>query len=184
MNAPSYYYLGLGSNLLPERNIARALSMLQAQFAPLLVWPVIETMPTAIETSHHFYNTLVVISSSLPPEQLKKILNQMEGDLGRDRSDPQSSEKDRTIDIDILAQQSELNFAITEQFTESYLRQVLCAGIKPNGQCRQISIDGHQLQHDKSTLIAGNGKDHGVVTEDEIALLFERFRRLSAPEVA
>ncbi|RUO26146.1 2-amino-4-hydroxy-6-hydroxymethyldihydropteridine diphosphokinase [Aliidiomarina minuta] len=183
MNHPCYYYLGLGSNLLPASNIARALNLLQAQFAQLLVWPVIETVPADIETNHHFYNTLVIISSNLPPKQLKQTLNDMEKRLGRDRSDPASSEKDRTIDIDILAQQSELNFAITEQFTEPYVRQVLTAGSKPNGQCREISIEGQSLQNEASTLIDGHKLHNSFIIEDGISVLFERFRELSQVKV-
>lgn len=182
MNDSCYYYLGLGSNISPARNIARAISMLQAQFAQLLVWPVIETMPANIRTNLHFYNTLVIVSSSLPPEQLKKMLNDMEYQLGRDRSDPDSSEKDRTIDIDILAQQSQLNLAITSQFREPYIRQVLAAGIRPNGQCRQISIQGQELQPDASALIGSNLRDNAVIIEDEVNSLLERFRKLSQPE--
>lgn len=175
MTNTRYYYLALGSNLNPARNIACGLSMLQAKFARLLVWPVVETPPTAMQTNNQFYNTLVIIRCSLAPEALKTLCNQIEITLGRDRSDPLSSQKDRPLDIDILAQQTELASAVTEQFDEPYVRQVLQAGQQPNGECRRIALASCHLGETASAIYTDDATGHIVVIEDGINSLLQGF---------
>ena len=62
----------------------------------------IVTQPVDMKTNHPFLNALFTLDTELTAEQLKRQFNQIEETLGRDRSDPMSSVKDRPIDIDIL----------------------------------------------------------------------------------
>lgn len=175
MTDVSYYYLALGSNLSPARNIARGLSLLQAQFNYLLVWPVVETPPTAMKSDKHFYNTLVIVRSALSPATLKAQCNQIETALGRDRSDPLSSQKDRPLDIDVLAQQARLEPTITNEFDEPYVRQVLHAGQQPNGECRRVALAAQHLGETASTIYTDHTTGHIMVIEDGINRLLKRF---------
>lgn len=93
----------MGANIAPEKNFALAKDRLvqlgQTQFSSAHY-----TQPVAINTDLEFLNALFVIESPLAAEQLKAKFNAIEEALGRDRSDPLSSEKDRPMDIDILAE--------------------------------------------------------------------------------
>ena len=60
-----------------------------------------------MNTKRDFLNALFIIQTSMSAEQLKQEFNRIEEALGRDRSDPQRSFKDRTIDIDILGKVSD-----------------------------------------------------------------------------
>lgn len=122
------YYLALGSNLEPAVHFSTALDKLQAKFGRLLVWPTVTTPPVAMNTPHAFVNTLVVLHSDWSPSQLKRWTNALEVHCGRDRSDPLRAHKDRPLDIDILAQQSQFDLQILDQFTEPYVRAVIAAG--------------------------------------------------------
>lgn len=119
-----YYYLSLGSNLSPEKNIASVLMWLVHKFKCVSVYPIIETVPEDLDTQNSFLNTLCIIYSDLDKLEIKMLFNEQEERLGRDRSDPSSSHKDRTADIDILVQSEEFNPDKFLNFQESYIQKV------------------------------------------------------------
>jgi len=96
------FLCSLGSNIEPEYNFSRAKSYLTGIAHEVTYSRSIVTKPVAINTSHDFLNALFVIKTHLPSDRLKSAFNTIEISLGRDRSDPLCSEKDRPIDIDIL----------------------------------------------------------------------------------
>lgn len=182
MNATYVYYLGLGSNLEPATHFSTALCKLQAKFGKLLVWPVITTPPVDIDTTHTFFNTLVVLQSSLLPEDLKHWTNALEIQCGRDRSDPLSSHKDRPLDIDILAQQSQLDLSILEQFKEPYIRAVIAAGrqtelesVGPTDR-HEIIVQGQRLGQRTATIDSDHTGGHVMVVEDSVDSLLQSFK--------
>lgn len=97
-----YYLCSLGSNLAPEYNISRAKSYLTGIAQKVHYSRVITTEPVAMASDNQFLNALFVVQTHLPADRLKQAFNTIEISLGRDRNDPQSSIKDRPIDIDIL----------------------------------------------------------------------------------
>ncbi|WP_113906441.1 2-amino-4-hydroxy-6-hydroxymethyldihydropteridine diphosphokinase [Aliidiomarina celeris] len=115
-----YYYLSLGSNIEPAKNIAAALERLRTDFGNLHVFPVVRTEPTAMSSARSFLNTLAVIQSHLDAGALKAYFNALEESAGRDRSDPDRSVKDRQLDIDILTESSVLDFELFKAFDEPY----------------------------------------------------------------
>lgn len=96
------YLCSLGSNLAPEYNISRAKSYLTGIAQKVQYSRVITTEPVAMASDNQFLNALFVVQTHLPVDRLKQAFNTIEISLGRDRNDPQSSIKDRPIDIDIL----------------------------------------------------------------------------------
>ncbi|RUO33058.1 2-amino-4-hydroxy-6-hydroxymethyldihydropteridine diphosphokinase [Aliidiomarina soli] len=179
MTAGYYYFLGLGSNLQPTPNLQTALHKLQAQFAQIILWPIIETEPVSIESQRRFLNTLVVIESNWTPEQLKAWCNELEESLGRNRNDPLSSIKDRPLDIDILAQQSQLNPSVLKCFTEPYVRQVLASAERSaeslSSTTHPVSLWGHQLGQRAATVYTNHAGGHVMVVEDSVDRLFQCF---------
>ena len=121
------YYLSLGSNLQPELNAVNMLRALLQHFGPLLSYPFVYTTPENINTSNGFINALVVMSSNRSPEQVKACLNTIEVALGRDRTDPARSIKDRPADIDILGFTKTYEKNYFHTFNEAYIHAVLRA---------------------------------------------------------
>lgn len=91
----------LGSNIDPEQNLPRAVSLLR-QYVEVsdasLVW---ETPPVG-SPGPNFLNAAVVVHTQLTPEQLKdQVLRAIEARLGRVRTADKYAP--RPIDIDIVA---------------------------------------------------------------------------------
>jgi 2-amino-4-hydroxy-6-hydroxymethyldihydropteridine diphosphokinase len=60
-----------------------------------------ETEPWQMDSPNWFVNAIVQISTTLSPEELLIVINRIESQLGRERSEKREY-TDRTIDIDIL----------------------------------------------------------------------------------
>lgn len=179
MNGRYTYFLGLGSNIDPQRHFSTAVSRLQAEFGRLLVWPIVETDPVDIATERAFFNTLIVLASEWPPETLKAWTNALEVSCGRNRHDPLSSKKDRPLDIDILAQQSKPQLNIVAQFKEPYMQSVLqAASTLPalsRARCHNIEIAGQSLGQRAATVDTDHTGGHIVIVEDSVDRLFQSF---------
>lgn len=98
----NYYFLSLGTNINPEENVWHMLDALLELFGALDVSLIEQTEATGFSSAHYFLNLCVRIKSEDSHEELKKKLVQIEIDLGRDRSHPDSKRSDRPADIDIL----------------------------------------------------------------------------------
>ena len=96
------YILGIGSNINPEINIAKILSLLLTKFPMLMLSRIINIPPVGMNSHLHFLNVVVYIETDLASKELKSLCNDIETRLGRDRDDPASKIKDRTADLDIL----------------------------------------------------------------------------------
>lgn len=117
----SYRYLcSMGANIAPEKNFALAKEAL-TKLGRTYFSSARYTKPVAIDTKHDFLNALLIVESELSAEQLKARFNEIEEALGRDRSDPMSSEKDRPMDIDILAELANVQSEEPWQQVPSYL---------------------------------------------------------------
>ncbi|HET8816999.1 MAG TPA: 2-amino-4-hydroxy-6-hydroxymethyldihydropteridine diphosphokinase [Pseudidiomarina sp.] len=95
------YLCSMGANLAPEENFAKARSKL-TPLGEVHYSRAVYTKPVDIDTEHDFLNSLFVISTQLDAEVLKMAFNKIEIELGRDRDDPDCSQKDRPMDLDIL----------------------------------------------------------------------------------
>jgi len=120
-----YYYISIGSNISPKQNFSKILTWLVKQYGCLVVYPIVETQPEALDTEHVFLNTLCIMYSEQDKTQVKSLFNQQEEILGRDRSDPMRSHKDRTADIDILDVSEQFEAERFQDFPEQYIQQVL-----------------------------------------------------------
>lgn len=101
------YLCSLGSNIEPQRNFPQAQTALKALSDNISFSRNIPTSPVNMNTDRNFLNALFIIQTPMTADQLKCEFNKIEEALGRDRSDPQRSLKDRTIDIDILGRVEE-----------------------------------------------------------------------------
>lgn len=92
-------WLGIGSNVEPERNIVAGIAALRAAFGDVQLSPVYRSVAVGFQ-GRDFLNLAAAIRTTLQPLALKAWLNELERRHGRRRDVPKFS--DRTLDIDIL----------------------------------------------------------------------------------
>ncbi|MFC4655778.1 MULTISPECIES: 2-amino-4-hydroxy-6-hydroxymethyldihydropteridine diphosphokinase [Rheinheimera] len=119
------YLLSLGSNIAPEQHTPLAVAQLLQRYHSLFWYPGVYTEACLVESDRRFINALCWLCADESPEHLKQQLCLIESQLGRDRTDPYRSIKDRSCDIDILWSGTELQPDWAELLTEPYLVQVL-----------------------------------------------------------
>ncbi|WP_051986080.1 2-amino-4-hydroxy-6-hydroxymethyldihydropteridine diphosphokinase [Pseudidiomarina salinarum] len=120
----SYLFLcSMGANIRPEQHFAAAQELI-AGLGVARYSRAIYTKPVAIETSSDFLNALFLLETGCTAAELKQRFNQIEVALGRDRSDPQSSQKDRPMDIDIIGELTPGEAAQVWQQVPDYLTEI------------------------------------------------------------
>jgi 2-amino-4-hydroxy-6-hydroxymethyldihydropteridine diphosphokinase len=92
-------FVSLGSNIDPQRNLPEAVRRLAARCRLVAVSPVYETAPVGKTDQPNFLNAAVQIETELPPADLKAMLQAIEDELGRVRTEDKNAP--RTIDLDI-----------------------------------------------------------------------------------
>jgi len=94
-------FVGVGSNIEPERNILSAAALLKEQVIVCAVSPFYLTDPIGPPGSGPFYNGCLELETDIPPRKLKfEVLRSIETALGRRRTEDKYAP--RTIDLDIL----------------------------------------------------------------------------------
>jgi 2-amino-4-hydroxy-6-hydroxymethyldihydropteridine diphosphokinase len=89
----------LGSNILPEQNIAQAMDLLRRQFIIKRQSSVWETEPYHSK-GNYYLNLALSIQTDMSRENLRNLLREIESDLGRIRTEDKFAS--RTMDIDII----------------------------------------------------------------------------------
>lgn len=92
-------FLGLGSNIEPERNLPLGLDALQQLFGDLVLSPVYESVAVGFE-GDPFLNLVVQLQTGLSLADMARQLRQIETDFGRPANAPRYSS--RHLDIDVL----------------------------------------------------------------------------------
>lgn len=92
-------YLGIGSNVEREKNVASCLDHLRRHFGALTISSTYQCKSVGFE-GDDFFNLAVGVESDLPPHDLVAVLHEIEAKHGRDRA--RSKFTDRTLDIDLL----------------------------------------------------------------------------------
>ncbi|CAI3802920.1 2-amino-4-hydroxy-6-hydroxymethyldihydropteridine diphosphokinase [Rheinheimera sp. MM224] len=119
-----YYVISIGSNIQPEQHVAAAISLLVQDFGSLYLYQRVYTQAQLVESNRVFINSVLVLSSTLTATELKAQLCHIEESLGRDRSDPKRSIKDRSCDLDIICHLELWSESWKTDLTESYVQQV------------------------------------------------------------
>src|SRR5690606_41595025 len=92
-------YVSAGSNIEPERNLARALELLNAQYAPLRVSPAYRNRAVGFD-GEDFINLVVGFPASDPIARVREQLHTIEAQCGRPADAPKCAA--RTMELDIL----------------------------------------------------------------------------------
>jgi 2-amino-4-hydroxy-6-hydroxymethyldihydropteridine diphosphokinase len=121
----NYYLIGLGSNIQPERNISRACKEIANYLDILNQSPVLINPPCGNTLNFTFHNQILLIHSLKSAGELKSLFETLEIELGREPKCPERKFKDRTIDIDILAQTNTAQEALATPLKETYNKKIM-----------------------------------------------------------
>jgi 2-amino-4-hydroxy-6-hydroxymethyldihydropteridine diphosphokinase len=91
-------YVGLGSNIDPERNITRACAELERHFGPLRSSSVYRSAAVGF-LGDDFLNMVVSFDGTAGPDAVERVLTALEQAAGRRR---QAESGPRTLDLDLL----------------------------------------------------------------------------------
>ena len=97
------FFLSIGSNIEPEKNIPACLKLLKEKFRLEKVSSTFESDPVGPCKGQKFWNLAVEIETMLSAEKLRSALRKIEKALGRKRN-PANKFDPRTIDLDLLPQ--------------------------------------------------------------------------------
>ncbi|OGJ81583.1 2-amino-4-hydroxy-6-hydroxymethyldihydropteridine diphosphokinase [Candidatus Peribacteria bacterium RIFOXYC2_FULL_58_10] len=92
-------FIGIGSNIDPETNLARAAKLLRKHWPAVRFSHVFRTAPQENTDQPDFRNAVASIETNGPPEEIQQLLRSIEHALAKsvtDRFGP------RTIDLDLL----------------------------------------------------------------------------------
>ena len=92
-------FIGVGSNVEPEHNIARGVAQLRAAFGPILCSPVY-TNPATGFVGDDFYNLVIGFDTALVLDAIGARLREIEQAHGRHRGEAKFAP--RTLDLDLL----------------------------------------------------------------------------------
>jgi 2-amino-4-hydroxy-6-hydroxymethyldihydropteridine diphosphokinase len=92
-------YVAAGSNIEPEKNLARALDELERTFGELAISPAYRNQAVGF-AGEDFINLVVGFHTADSPEQVKQALERIEALCGRPRNAPKWAP--RTMDLDML----------------------------------------------------------------------------------
>lgn len=92
-------FIGIGSNVEPERNLRRAAELLRVQFGKLVFSPVYRNPAVGFE-GDDFFNLAAGFESALGFDEIHTFLERIEFTCGRLRGGPRYAP--RTLDIDFL----------------------------------------------------------------------------------
>lgn len=98
---PNQVIIALGSNMKPKKHFKKALKRLSKIGSIQQKTDFIFTKPLKFEEQADFYNGAIMLSTKYYYEPLKKLLKEIEADLGRVRGENKNGP--RTIDLDIIA---------------------------------------------------------------------------------
>lgn len=105
MSGRSRVWVALGSNLGESKQILqkawRRLGNEEALDSICLSSPYI-TEPVGMESRNLFLNAVGILETTLPPESLLVVLQQVEKEFGRSRKTAGEGYEDRLLDLDIL----------------------------------------------------------------------------------
>jgi len=110
--------ISIGSNIDPEQNIAKMLTILEKDCRVLKVSELVRTKPIGIEDQPDFVNGAALVETALDQVDFKQYLKSVEDALGRDRSLPKFGP--RSMDLDIVVWNGEI--VDEDYYTRDFLR--------------------------------------------------------------
>lgn len=130
----SHFFISIGSNLEPEKNVPACLDLLKKEFNLTKISPVYETDPVGPAGERKFWNLAVEIETNLERGSLAAKLREIENRLGRKRGADRFAA--RTLDLDLLP---------APDYTRQGFVMVPLADIVPEGRDPESGRSFHEL---------------------------------------
>lgn len=92
-------YIGLGSNIEPEKNMIAAAARLKNAFKVWATSPVYESPAVGSTNQPNYLNAALLLETTLSPHELQAALTQLENEFGRVRTEDKYAA--RTLDLDL-----------------------------------------------------------------------------------
>ncbi len=153
-------FLGIGSNVQPQRHVAIAIERIRQAFDNAEFSPIYQSRAVGFD-GNDFINLVARVETGLSPLALRDWLRALEDEYGRERDVPKFS--DRVLDVDILlygdhvSQEEKLELPRPELFHFAHVLRPL-AELAPELVCpgdgRTLRQIREQAQLDESSLIA------------------------------
>ena len=121
----SYYLVSLGSNINAEVCLPKALRLINKNYDVITQSSALTNPACGDHLKSPFHNQLLLLKSDDTQQQLKAHFEQLEIQLGREKKSPARKFKDRTIDIDIVAQADTPQEVLATPLYESYNQQLM-----------------------------------------------------------
>lgn len=153
-------YLGIGSNVQPERHVAIAIERLDQAFEQVAFSPIYRSAAVGFD-GNDFINLVARVHTRLTPLALREWLRGLEDEYGRERGVPKFS--DRVLDVDILlfgdrvSQEEGLELPRPELFHFAHVLRPLAElapGLVCPGDGRTMAQIREQAQLDERSLVA------------------------------
>jgi len=93
-------FVAIGSNIDPAANVRKAIRELSLQEGVIAISTVYLSEPEGGLTQPSFYNCVVALETETPPQQLKRVLRDIEARLGRVRTSDKFAA--RSADLDLI----------------------------------------------------------------------------------
>lgn len=160
--------LDLGSNIDREESLVGALERLSDHFKLCRASSVYRTVPVGMASQPDFYNVALEVDTDKSIEEIREVAQQIEDDMGRDRTGPKFGP--RNIDIDIVIYGdvvSEEKFVPHPQSTRELFVVTPVAELLPAETHPQIGQTWKEL---RGQLMGGrSGKDAGISRECSVS---------------
>ena len=108
----STLYIGIGSNVEPEKNLADCAAALRKAFENISFSSVYRCAARDVTDQDDFFNAAAKIETNDTPQEIQRVLKQIEEAL---QKDPPYDKGPRTIDLDILLYDEQIH--MTEELT-------------------------------------------------------------------
>lgn len=110
----SNFYLSLGSNINPKKNLVTAINSLNQNFEIGKISNFYLNSSTGFEGSHFINGCLEILNNTKTFDQTKVILKSIEDLLGRDRNKPKFSSRPLDLDIVLVVENEKIIFTSDE----------------------------------------------------------------------
>ena len=137
------YYLSLGSNINPKKNLSEAIKILRNTFQITKISNFYLNSASGFEGEDFINGCIEIVMQEHDFDYINSILKSTEDQFGRDRKQPKFSDRPLDIDIVLVIQGEDLIYASTEiqdyDFVSIPLNEVITQTISNKLKISQVS---------------------------------------------
>ena len=137
------YYLSLGSNINPKKNLSEAIKILRNTFQITKISNFYLNSASGFEGEDFINGCIEIVMQEHDFDYINSILKSTEDQFGRDRKQPKFSDRPLDIDIVLVIQEEDLIYASKEiedyDFVSIPLNEIIAETISNRLEISQVS---------------------------------------------